>query len=232
MARTFSEISGNASSTGKLAGDVNTDSSGMLFGDDFKEVVSPLCVQYRDRYIVSPSGEGLLIIDQYRAHVRILFEDYMRRVRNMSLASQGVMFPETITLDESQRAVLSTVEEDLKRMGFNLEYESGDNWSITSVPAILTNVNPADLIFRILDSVNEQSPNFGKESLKESAIIERIALVMARSGAIRRGQRLTTLEMEHILGDLFALPNPGLTPEGNPIFCRLDEDKIDKMLGI
>ena len=233
IARSFSEMSQDRSGDeGNGSETPETDLPEIEFEEDLRHTVAPLCMQYASKYIVSPSTNGLLIIDQYRAHVRILYEEYMRKADTMSIASQGVMFPETITLDESQRAVLSEIEDDLRKMGFSLEYESGDSWSVTSVPATLRNVTPADLIFRILDSVSEQSPNFGKESIRVNNVIERIALVMARSSAIRRGQKLSCLEMEHILGELFALPDPGMTPDGNPIFCRLDEDKIDRMLRI
>lgn len=197
-----------------------------------KSSIAPISIQYANKYIVASSPEGLLIIDQYRAHVRVLFEEYMGKVRNSSLPSQGVMFPETITLDESQRAALSEIEDKLHKMGFTLEYDSGESWSITAIPAILKSVNPADLIFRILDSVSESSPNFGKESFNADDILERIALVMARSSAVRRGQKLTALEMEHLLSQLLSLPNPGLTPDGNPVFCRLDDKRIDRMFGI
>ena len=200
--------------------------------EDLKNGMTPICMQYADKYIISPSENGLLIIDQHRAHVRVLYEEYIRKVENMNVVSQGIMFPETILLDESQRAALSEVEDELRKMGFALEYESGNSWNIAAVPSMLKNISPADIIHRILDSVTEESANYGKEKVTENSIVERIALVMARSSAIRRGQHLSTIEMEHLLSSLFALPEPGLTPDGNPVFCILDEKKIDKMFGI
>lgn len=202
------------------------------FEKDLKNEVAPLCMQYADRYIISPSRDGLLIIDQHRAHVRVLYDDYLKRVEGMNVVSQSIMFPETITLDESQRAVLSGMEEELRKMGFALEYESGESWSITAVPSMLKNVNPSDIIHRILDSVSEDSENYGNESISQRTILERMALVMARSSAIKRGQHLSCIEMEHLMGNLFALPDPGLTPDGNPVFCILDEQKIDRLFGI
>ncbi|MDE6683248.1 MAG: DNA mismatch repair endonuclease MutL [Muribaculaceae bacterium] len=204
----------------------------LQFEEDLKREVAPLCMQYAEKYIISPSQEGLLVIDQHRAHVKVLYEEYLRMVKAMKVVSQGVMFPETITLDENQRSALGEIEEELKRMGFALEYESGESWSITAVPSMLKNVNPGDIILRILDSVTEESANYGKEKVGEDSILERIALIMARSSAIRRGRKLTSLEMEHLMGELFALPDPGLTPSGNRIFCLLDEQKIDRMFGI
>lgn len=202
------------------------------FDEDLKKEVAPLCMQYADKYIISPSHDGLLIIDQHRAHVKVLYNEYLQRVKAMKVVSQGVMFPETVTLDENQRSALGDIEEELKKMGFALEYESGESWSITAVPSMLKDVNPADIVLRILDSVTEESENYGKEKVGENSIIERIALIMARSSAIRRGQKLSSIEMEHLMGELFALPDPGLTPTGNRILCVLDEQKIDRMFGI
>lgn len=202
------------------------------FEEDLKKEVGPLCMQYADKFIISPSRNGLLVIDQHRAHVKVLFEDYLRRVKTMKVVSQGVMFPETVTLDESQRSALGDIEDELRKMGFALEYESGESWSITAIPSMLKNVSPGDIILRILDSVIEESSNYGKEKVGENSLVERIALIMARSSAIRRGTKLSSIEMEHLMGELFALPDPGLTPTGNRVFCLLDEQKIDKMFGI
>ncbi|MDE7442430.1 MAG: DNA mismatch repair endonuclease MutL [Muribaculaceae bacterium] len=231
LAESFSESFAPVSSEAPSEA-VSPSGTPLEFEKDLKNEVAPLCMQYADRYIISPSRDGLLIIDQHRAHVRVLYDDYLKRVEGMNVVSQSIMFPETITLDESQRAVLSGMEEELRKMGFALEYESGESWSITAVPSMLKNVNPSDIIHRILDSVSEDSENYGKESISQRNILERVALVMARSSAIKRGQHLSTIEMEHLMGNLFALPDPGLTPDGNPVFCILDEQKIDRLFGI
>lgn len=202
------------------------------FDEDLKGDIAPICMQYAEKFIITPSGEGLLIIDQHRAHVKVLFEDYVHRVKEMKIVSQGVMFPETVTLDENQRAALGEIDGELRKMGFSLEYESGESWSVVSVPSMLKNVNAADVVMRILDSVCEESVNYGNEKVGEELILERIALIMARSSAIRRGKKLTSLEMESLIGELFAFPDPGLTPDGKPVFCVLGEDKISRMLDI
>lgn len=211
----------------------NTDLTTPLdFEEDLKTTVGPICMQYADKYIISPSTDGLLIIDQHRAHVKVLYEDYLCKVKSLKVVSQGIMFPETVNLDEGQRSALDEIEEELRKMGFSLEYESGDSWSITAVPSMLKNVNPADIVLRILDSVTEESANYGKERVGENSMLERIALIMARSAAIKRGAKLSSIEMEQLMGDLFSLSDPGLTPSGNRIFCLLDEQKIEKFFGV
>ena len=200
-----------------------------LFKDELKDEFMPMCMQYAARYIIMPSRDGLMIIDQHRAHVKILYEEYMRRISKMEVVSQSVMFPESITLDESQRAALEEIDEDLRKLGFSLEYDSDNNWLITAVPAMLKKGNPKDLILRILDSVTEDSVNYGVDGRGEVTITSRAALLMARSSAITRGEKLTASEMEHICAELFMLPDPGMTPNGNRIFCVLDQQRLDNL---
>lgn len=137
-----------------------------------------------------------------------------------------------VTLDQGQQAALDEVSGDLHRMGFGLEYESGSDWRITAVPAMLRKSDPKDVILRILDSVQEDSVNYGKDGAGDFSIQQRVALMMARSASIRRGVRLSADEMEHIISSLFSLPDPSLTPGGNPIFLTLDEKRISSMLTI
>lgn len=200
-----------------------------LFETENKGNVAPICMQYALKYIITSSRDGLMIIDQHRAHVKILYEEYMRRVEKMEVVSQSVMFPESLTLDETQRAALLEIEPDLKRLGFSLEYESGDTWLIIALPALLKKGSPKDIILRILDSVTEDSANYGIDSRDNVTVTQRAALMMARSAAIRRGEKLSPAEMEHLCAELFALPDPALTPNGNRIFCLLDQSRLDSL---
>lgn len=206
-----------------------------LFGetnDESVDRVPQLCIQYASKYIVTTTREGLCIIDQHRAHVKILFEEYMTRSGRQETVSQSIMFPEVITLDDAQQAALHGISEELARLGFVLEQEGEDEgtWSVTAVPPLPKGTMARDVILRILDSVVDDSANYGKEGDVGRSLTNRVALVMARSAAIRRGQRLTVAEMESIIGSLFALPDPSLTPAGNPVFTILDETRIARLL--
>lgn len=214
--------------TSEIQDDTSTkDSAGMF--EEMQVDVAPICMQYGEKYILTSSRNGLLIIDQHRAHVKILFEEYMRRVDKMEVVSQSVMFPESIELDEGQRAALLEIEDDLKRLGFSLEYESGETWLITALPAMLKKGSAKDVILRVLDSVTEDSANYGLDSRSEISMTGKVALMMARSSAIRRGDKLSASEMEHLCAQLFALPDPALTPSGNRVFCLLDPSRLDAL---
>lgn len=200
-----------------------------MFSNPSETQMGAVCLQYASKYIITGSREGLLVIDQHRAHVKILFEDYLTRLRKADIVSQSLMFPETLTLDHTQMTALGEVEEELRKMGFSIDYDSGNDWRIVSAPALIKQSDACDVVLRILDSVTVDSVNYGKDGDIGTSLTERMALILARSSAIRRGQRLSQTEMESIVGALFALPDPSLTPNGNPVFIILDEDRLLKM---
>ncbi len=190
---------------------------------------NPLCVQFALKYIIAPSREGLLVIDQYRAHVKILYERIMSGSFGADNASQQVMFPESISIGPSRQAALRDVEPQLVRLGFRIEYTEGETWQISAVPSMLKGESPSQLIEAILDSVCDDSESYGREGSAADRLLSKVALLTARSAAIKRGVRLGTIEMEHIVSELFSLPAPGLTPDGNPTYRLLDESAVAKM---
>lgn len=189
-----------------------------------------MCLQVAQKYIVTSSREGLLIIDQHRAHVKVLYEDYRATIGRERGIAQKVMFPEEITLDESQQAALAEVEPELSRLGFELEYEEDTRWRITSIPSNLRNADPKDVVMRILDSVTEDSTNYGKDQMPADALLDRLCLLMARSAAITGGLTLSEEEMEKLVADLFVLPDPTFTPNGNRIYAILDSDSLSRLI--
>ena len=88
-----------------------------------------------------------------------------------------------------------------------------------------------ETVLRILESVREESDSYGTDSDPADDMLQRMALVMARSAAIVRGRRLTGAEMESLVGQLLSLPDPSLTPSGKKIFTVLDEDRLHALLG-
>lgn len=204
-------------------------SSESLFEESLADSVHPLCIQYANKYIITSNREGVLVIDQHRAHVRILFDDYLKKIETVGMVSQRILFPEVLELDDSQSLALFEIDEELKKIGFLIEYESDLKWRIQAVPSVITSGSAADIILRVLDSVNEDSVNYGADGRNSINLKTKIALMMARSSAIRRGQRLTISEMEHLIAELFSLQSSSLTPNGNPIYKILEESKINSL---
>ncbi len=197
-----------------------------IFKNDDRIEVAPTCIQFALKYIVMPAREGLMLIDQHRAHVKVLYEEYMKNIGNTTVVSQNILFPEKITLDENQIVALEEINEDLKRLGFSLEYDSNQDWIITSVPSMFRNQNIPETVLGILDSVVEDSLKYGNREDFKDDVLSRSALMLARSEAVRRGTKLSVAEMESLTCKLFELKDPYLTPNGNKIISIIDEAEL------
>ena len=182
-------------------------------------------LQLKQTYILTPSRDGLMIIDQHRAHKRILYDSYITKVRERAFVCQRTMFPEVVELSPSQDAVLADVLPSLEDLGFSLAPLGDHSWSINGVPSVLIGANPRDTLLGMIECVTETGEDLA------SSLHERIALSMAGSSAIRRGQTLSATEMDKLISDLFRLPTPARTPDGKTIFTIVNLDDIAKMLG-
>lgn len=194
---------------------------------EMPEARQTICMQYGQKYIITSTREGLMIIDQHRAHIRILYEEFLSKSAGDRISSQRIMFPESLHLDESQQLALEGIEDELKNMGFMLKCSRPGVWTIEGAPAALSKTNPADVIVGIMESISDDTINYGTEESPELAVRKQMALVMAKCAAITGGTRLSETEMEHIVGQLMSLPDPALTPYGKPVYKVLPRRKID-----
>ncbi|MDE6267858.1 MAG: DNA mismatch repair endonuclease MutL [Muribaculaceae bacterium] len=188
-------------------------------------VPSRLTMQLKDRYILSPSREGLLIIDRYRAHVRVLFDDIYSRISSGDFSSQHLMFPETITLLPAQNVILDSIIDDVTAIGFDISFLGDNQWSILAVPSVVSGAGGAAVLQSIVDTVSEGIDESAADGLRRS-----MALAMARSSAIRAGQQMSEEECEHLLSRLFSLSTPARTPDGLPVISTLSLDEISSRL--
>ena len=186
-------------------------------------VSSAMCMQMKGRYILSPIKSGLMIVDQHRAHVRVLFEQYIKQLDATTISSQRVLFPEVLQLTTSQNIILKELEPEMEKIGFNLAQLSGNDWSINAVPAGMENVNIKDTILQVIDEVS-----MGGTSIT-TKVYESIALRVAKSAAIPYGKTMLQEEMDTLLSKLLCLPNPNYTPDGKTIISVLSNDQLEKM---
>lgn len=182
-------------------------------------------LQLKNSYILTPSRDGLMIIDQHRAHKRILYDSYLAKVKERDMVCQNTMFPEIVELSPSQNAVLTDIAPSLEELGFAISPLGDNSWSITGIPSMLGGANPRDLLLGMIESVTETGEELA------SSLQERIALSMARSSSIKRGQMLSATEMDKLISDLFRLSTPARTPDGKTVFTIVNIEDISKMLG-
>ncbi len=184
---------------------------------------SASAMQLKNRYILTPSSSGLMVIDQHRAHVRILFDRYMDLAKLDALNSQRSMFPEMIQLTASESVIMEKLSEELSKLGFDISYLGDSSWSVNGMPSVLQEVNSNELVMSMIDTYTATGAELG-DSLRS-----KIALSMAKSAAVKAGQSLTVAEMEHIVSDLFKLASPNYTPDGHPVMSIISLDDIVKL---
>ena len=197
--------------------------------DDF---IIKQTLQYNDKYIVAcVEGTGVIIIDQYRAHLKILFEQLVKQLRDNKPVSQALLFPELLEISPEQEGVLSETRIPMQRVGLIIEKE-GDNYLITGTPPGVNGQTAVEIVSRVLESVSDGTSNYGDESAGQAmaSINEKIALTMAGSMAVKRGRSLSEEERMEITVQLFKLPDPSFTPSGRRIFTVLDVAAIEKLL--
>ena len=201
--------------------------TGNLFSEERQEniEVSNSHFQYRGQYILTPVQTGLMIIDQHRAHLRILYEKFYKQIEGQRASSQGLLFPEMLQLSPSDAVLFQDMTDELLLLGFDIESLGGGSFSVNGVPSDLDGVNPLLVLTQMVEAIKE------KETGMENELQHRIALVMARNAAIVVGQFLTNQEMESLLGELFQCQNPNLTPTGKVIVSILEHAQIEKMFG-
>ena len=194
-------------------------------GNDLISDVSPVHYQYKGKYIMTAVKSGLMIIDQHRAHVRMLFEKYLGILNNHQGTSQKVLFPEVFQLSASEQVVLKRVWEELIYLGFEITDMGNGNYAIVAVPSDAIDTNVVSLMHDMLNTASENGASVKDE------INRVVALTLARNTAIPYGQVLNNDEMDNIVNGLFACSNMNFTPEGRNILCILKQQEIEHLLG-
>ena len=179
--------------------------------------------QYKGTYILTSVKSGLMIIDQHRAHVRILYDKYMDQIQKHVGLSQRMLFPDMIHFSPSEVPVLEEIMDDLTSLGFELSPLGGGTYSINGVPADIEGLNPEQLITNIVHSAIEKGCKVKEE------VQSIIALSMARASAIVAGQVLSNNEMNALVDGLFSAPSPNYTPDGKTVLALMNDDDIEKM---
>ena len=186
---------------------------------------SPAHYQYKGQYIMTAVKSGLMIIDQHRAHVRVLYEEYLDNLRARKMNSQKVLFPDNIQLTAAESLTLDKIMPEMQDMGFEISPMGGNVFSINSIPAGLDGINPVSLVHDMIFSAIEKTGDVREE------INQNLSLSLARNAAIPLGQVLSNEEMENIVNALFACSNPNYTPDGKKILSIIKQGEMEQLLG-
>lgn len=194
--------------------------------DEFSTGSTPTHFQYKGKYIMTTVKSGLMIIDQHRAHMRILYDQFMNELQDEQRTAerQIVLFPEVIHFSPDDILTVDKLMPQLLRMGFDLSPLGSGSYSITAVPAAINGINAKTIIEDIIADARKEIPT------SNDSVWHIIALEMARKAAVCEGQVLSNTEMESIVNELFVCSNVNYTPDKKLILCILKEEEIKDLL--
>ena len=220
----------------------NTDNWSKLYGDvierkvnespiDFRPAPQPLVqpeeqplhpYQFADRYILVPSDEGLMIIDQHRAHIRVLYDRFMADAQAHNAPSQGLLFPEMFQLSAADAAIFSELKPRFAELGFDLSDMGRGAVAVQGVPS---GMEGQDYERLITDMIADLRINPTQEQSRQ---LESMALAMARKAAIPSGRHLTEDEMRELVRSLKSSPMPSRTPDAKTTYVVKQVQEISK----
>ena len=177
---------------------------------------------YKGRYIITGGKSGLMLIDKQRAHIRVLFEQFMEQLTNRQGASQQLLFPEILELNAADAIALQTALPELQCVGLDIALFGKNAFTINGIPSGFEGKAILPIVENIIDCVKHKDANV-KEVLHDT-----IALTLAKTAAVSNSQLMTAEEMNHLVGKLFACSNPNLTPDGKRIVVVLSNEEIEK----
>jgi DNA mismatch repair protein MutL len=178
--------------------------------------------QIKNKYIVCPVKSGLMLIDQKKAHERILYEKYMECLNMNSPVSQTELFPIVIELNPADWQVLKEIENDLNLLGFSFHFSGNNKITIKGRPSNSGSSDPAELLGIFIE---EFKTTQGGILTGEK---EKLAAAMAGASAIPYGKALAQSEMEDLFDSLFACSSPNYSPKGKPVVNIITLEELDK----
>ena len=194
-----------------------------FYGENQFQEKSGQHLQFKGRFILTSVKSGLMLIDQRRAHLRVLFDKYMAQISQREGIAQGVLFPDIFQVPPAKVPIFESIMDDLSAVGFELTNLGGGSYAVNGVPSELDGINSIDLLNQMLHAAIEKGSQVREE------IQEQIALAIAKASAINYGQTLTNEEMVNLVDNLFACVAPNYTPDGKIVLATIKEEEIEKL---
>ncbi|MGS2726298.1 DNA mismatch repair endonuclease MutL [Psychroserpens sp. BH13MA-6] len=196
--------------------------SNTLFAEDKDITSNQTTYQLHNKYIISTIKSGMMILDQHRAHQRVLYEGFLKHLTVKEAVSQQLLFPLTLEFSASEMDVLTQLKEDLEHTGFIFSSFDTEQLEITGVPVNVPESEVSIILEQLISDVQQEVPdsNFSATDL--------LAKSMSKSLAIKTGQSLSAMEQEHLVNSLFACKEPSVSPNNKVTFVTMSVDDFDK----
>ncbi len=180
---------------------------------------------FHDLYILCQGSEGLVVIDQHAAHERLLYEKLRKQYLGGKVASQTLMFAETVELSLFQTELLEKNLTELERLGFSIRDFGGNTFVISAVPALARTSAARELLVSLLEQFGLEESNRSK---KGSDLLDDILASMACKAAVKANTSLSHPEIEALLNDMAAAELFSHCPHGRPVVRIFCEDEVKK----
>jgi DNA mismatch repair protein MutL len=197
-----------------------------LFDENEFETVTNKTYQIHRKYIVHPIKSGMVIVDQHRAHQRILYEQFLKNMTVHQASSQHLLFPLQLFFSTSEMHLLAELQPSLTNTGFVFDETNLDNLVISGIPANVTESEVSIVLEFLLSDLHNGIP---ESSFSQN---DTIARSMAKSLAIKNGTFLTEKDQENIVNGLFACKEPNMSPFQKPTFITMRVEDLDKKFAI
>ena len=185
---------------------------------------SPAAFQLMGRYIATTAAEGLRLVHQHRAHVRILYDSYMAQLANAPLPSQRLLFPDVVDIAPDDVPLLPELLPELQRLGIDISLIAPSVASIAGIPPGLEGIDTSRLIPELIAAARQTDAAHATGSLRSQ-----LALALARAAAIPVGQALSLMEMQDLLSQLATTSAPAITPDGKAIVATIPAEDINRL---
>lgn len=197
-----------------------------LFDEDEVEKVVNKTYQIHKKYIVNPIKSGMVIVDQHRAHQRILYEQFLTNMTVHQAFSQQLLFPLQLLFSKNEMVLIAELKEPLMNTGFVFGDDDGDSIVIMGLPVNVTESEVSLVLEQLLSDLRNGIP---ENSFSQN---DSIAKSLARSLAVKTGMPLTEKEQENLVNGLFACKEPNISPFQKPTFITMRVEDLDKKFAL
>ena len=204
----YSAFQGDLNSQLDLDSNLNHESTSSVF-------------QLKNKYLVNKIKSGLVIINQNRAHQRILYENFLKYITVQGNDSQKLIYPVDVQLSIKEIAIIENFKTQLNNSGFLFDTVNNDTLSFSSLPCSIEKDDLESVIRSLLDNITNEIPddNFSQTDM--------ISKSLAKSMAIKNGQNLNANEMDFIVNGLFACKEPNISPFNKRTYITLTKEDLD-----
>lgn len=198
--------------------------SGPLFKPEEEGNAASAIFQFAGRFIITCTTAGIMVIDQRRAHERVLYDRFLAQMKSGTASSQQELFPQQLSFSHSDAEIIRDLKPDLELLGFNINELGKNAFVISGVPTDSVNKNIKELLDKLLDNYKKNLIDLNQDARTN------LARSMAINLAVKAGKVMGTEEMEALISSLFSSSMPETSPSGKKIIGMITEEELEKLL--